>query len=66
MATKRKRPDPPEPAQMIVDQVQGKILGWQRGNQFIPLGQNCCESPLECTRCFGPVEEPWWARWRRR
>ena len=66
MATKRKRsrPEPPKPAQLVVDQAQGKILGWQRGDEFVPLGENCCESPLECTKCFGP-KVPWWGRWWR-
>ena len=41
---------------MVVDQAEGTIIGWLRGDPFIPLGVYCCESPLECTRCFLPVE----------
>jgi len=49
---------------MAVDTREGKILGWEKGDQFTPLGENCCENPLECKRCFERAE-PWWARWRR-
>jgi len=56
------RPAPPK-VSMIVDQTQGKILGWQRGDEFIPIGSPCCANPLECRKCFGPVA-PWWAPWR--
>ena len=43
---------------------QGKIIGYERAGKFVPLGENCCENPLECKRCFGPVDT-WWAWWRR-
>ena len=49
---------------MVVDTGEGKILGWEKGDQFISLGENYCENPLACKRCFRRAE-PWWARWRR-
>ena len=56
------RPAQPKAA-MIVDMTEGKIIGWQRGEEFVPIGENCCENPLQCKRCFGPVP-PWWTPWR--
>ena len=49
---------------MVVDTREGKILGWQRGDQFIPVGSPCCEDPLKCKRCWEGAES-WWAWWRR-
>jgi hypothetical protein len=58
----RSRPDP-QPVKMITS--GGRILGWEMpSGEFVPVGENCCANPFECTKCFGPVE-PWWARWRR-
>jgi hypothetical protein len=51
---KRSRYERPPKARMVVDTTHGKILGWQRGDEFIPLGKPCCENPFECKRCFGP------------
>jgi hypothetical protein len=48
---------------LVVDVTEGKILGWERGGQFVPIGKNCCENPLECKRCFGPPPR-WWQWWR--
>ena len=52
----------PGPVAMVVDTTEGKILGWERGGRFVPLGENCCDNPLECTKCFGRVDRPWWRR----
>jgi hypothetical protein len=58
------RPDP-GPVRMVV--ADGQILGWEMpSGEFVRPGENCCENPLECERCFGPVKKTWWARWRRR
>ena len=64
VAMKRSRYRRPPKASMVVDMQQGKVLGWQRADQFIPVGESCCKNPLECTRCFGPLD-PWWTWWRR-
>jgi len=50
---------------MIVDQTQGTVIGWERGDEFVPLGENCYSNPLECRKCFGPADRPWWAWWQR-
>jgi hypothetical protein len=45
------RPDP-GPVKMITS--GGDILGWEMpSGEFVPLGENCCENPLDCKRCFG-------------
>ena len=65
---RRSRHNRPEPGQvkMVVAQGEGRILGWQMpSGEFVPLGKNCCQDPFACTKCWGPVDPPWWARWRR-
>ena len=54
---------PAPKAAMVVDAIEGRVIGWQRDGEFVPIGQNCCENPLECRKCFRPVA-PWWAPWR--
>ena len=39
---------------MVVDTREGKILGWQRGDLFVPFGENCCENPLCCKALLRP------------
>src|SRR5215208_5484457 len=35
---------------MVVDMAEGKILGWQRGGEFVPIGSPCCPFPPECRK----------------
>jgi hypothetical protein len=43
---KRSRYERPPNASMVVDTTQGKILGWQRGDEFIPLRQALLREPV--------------------
>jgi len=62
--SRHSRPEP-GPVKMIVAQGEGRIIGWEMpSGEFVPIGENCCEDPFACTKCFG-APEPWWARWRR-
>ena len=62
---RRSKTEPPK-VSMVVDTMQGRIVGWEMpSGEFVPIDQNCCANPFECTKCFGPVDEPWWARWWR-
>ncbi len=60
-AVTRRYKRPPKARMVVAD---GRIVGWQRGEQFIPIGSPCCPNPLACRKCFGP-RGPWWAPWRR-
>lgn len=53
---------PAEPVKMIVS--GGQIIGWERGGEFVPIGENCCANPFECKKCFGPVEPRRSRLWR--
>jgi len=35
---------------MVVDTREGKILGWQRGDQSIPPSGRTARNPLACKR----------------
>jgi len=56
------RPDP-RPAKVIVDQTQGKVIGYELSSgRFVRADEQCCSNPFECRECWVPVRTPWW--WR--
>ena len=62
MKLRRDRPEP-RPPRILVEQVTGRIAGYELADGAIVKAMSCCDDPMACERpeCWTPFpQKPWW------